>query len=108
MWGAAALMAAEFQRVKVIDGKGASPRIQGDIPAADRYTEMRLSAPGAALTAELDDHAGPMVATFDGECTEPTVLPARGPFLPGNGPAGIPEGWATQSPPQNRPDCMAA
>ena len=58
MYGAAALMAAEFQRVKVIDGQGAFPRIQGDIPAADRYTEMRLSAPGAALTAELDDHAG--------------------------------------------------
>ena len=57
MYGAAALMAAEFQRVKVIDGQGAFPRIQGDIPAADRYTEMRLSAPGAALTAELDDHA---------------------------------------------------
>ena len=50
MYGAAALMAAEFQRVKVIDGQGAFPRIQGDIPAADRYTEMRLSAPGAALT----------------------------------------------------------
>ncbi|PRC59616.1 topoisomerase IV, partial [Mycobacterium sp. ITM-2017-0098] len=38
MYGAAALMAAEFQRVKVIDGQGAFPRIQGDIPAADRYT----------------------------------------------------------------------
>jgi len=49
MYGAAALMAAEFQRVKVIDGQGAFPRIQGDIPAADRYTEMRLSAAGAAL-----------------------------------------------------------
>ena len=57
MYGAAALVAAEFQRVKVIDGQGAFPRIQGDIPAADRYTEMRLSAPGAALTAELDARA---------------------------------------------------
>ena len=66
MYGAAALMAAEFQRVKVIDGQGAFPRIQGDIPAADRYTEMRLSAPGAALTSELNDHAVPMVSTFDG------------------------------------------
>jgi len=67
MYGAAALLAAEFQRVKIIDGQGAFPRIQGDVPAADRYTEMRLSPAGAALTAELDDHAVPMVDTFDGE-----------------------------------------
>ena len=47
MYGAAALLAADFQRVKIIDGQGAFPRIQGDIPAADRYTEMRLSPAGA-------------------------------------------------------------
>lgn len=108
MYGAAALMAAEFQRVKVIDGQGAFPRIQGDIPAADRYTEMRLSAPGAALTAELDDHAVPMVQTFDGEWTEPTVLPAQWPVLLCNGAVGIAEGWATKVPAHNPREIMAA
>ena len=108
MYGAAALMAAEFQRVKVIDGQGAFPRIQGDIPAADRYTEMRLSAPGAALTAELDDHAVPMVSTFDGEWTEPTMLPAQWPVLLCNGAVGIAEGWATKVPAHNPREIMAA
>ena len=108
MYGAAALMAAEFQRVKVIDGQGAFPRIQGDIPAADRYTEMRLSAPGAALTAELNDHAVPMVQTFDGEWTEPTMLPAQWPVLLCNGAIGIAEGWATKVPAHNPREVMAA
>ena len=108
MYGAAALMAAEFQRVKVIDGQGAFPRIQGDIPAADRYTEMRLSAPGAALTAELNDHAVPMVQTFDGEWIEPTVLPAQWPVLLCNGAVGIAEGWATKVPAHNPGEVMAA
>ncbi|MFA5708998.1 DNA gyrase subunit A [Mycolicibacterium sp.] len=108
MYGAAALMAADFQRVKVIDGQGAFPRIQGDIPAADRYTEMRLSAPGAALTAELDSHAVPMVPTFDGEWTEPTWLPAQWPVLLCNGAVGIAEGWATRVPAHNPREVMAA
>ncbi len=108
MYGAAALLAADFQRVKIIDGQGAFPRIQGDIPAADRYTEMRLSAAGAALTAELADHAVPMVDTFDGEWIEPTVLPARFPVLLVNGAVGIAEGWATKVPAHNPRDVMAA
>ena len=108
MYGAAALLAADFQRVKIIDGQGAFPRIQGDIPAADRYTEMRLSPAGAALTAELADHAVPMTETFDGEWTEPTVLPARFPVLLVNGAVGIAEGWATKVPAHNPREVMAA
>ncbi|HPX36714.1 MAG TPA: DNA gyrase subunit A [Mycobacterium sp.] len=108
MYGAAALLAADFQRVKIIDGQGAFPRIQGDIPAADRYTEMRLSAAGAALTAELADHAVPMTETFDGEWIEPTVLPARFPVLLVNGAIGIAEGWATKVPAHNPRQVMAA
>lgn len=108
MYGAAALLAADFQRVKIIDGQGAFPRIQGDIPAADRYTEMRLSPAGAALTAELADHAVPMTTTFDGEWTEPTVLPARFPVLLVNGAVGIAEGWATKVPAHNPREVMAA
>jgi DNA gyrase subunit A len=108
MYGAAALLAADFQRVKIIDGQGAFPRIQGDIPAADRYTEMRLSPAGAALTAELADHAVPMAATFDGEWVEPTVLPARFPVLLVNGAVGIAEGWATKVPAHNPREVMAA
>ena len=107
MYGAAALLAADFQRVKIIDGQGAFPRIQGDIPAADRYTEMRLSAAGAALTAELADHAVPMTETFDGEWIEPTVLPARFPVLLVNGAIGIAEGWATKVPAHNPRQVMA-
>ena len=108
MYGAAALLAADFQRVKIIDGQGAFPRIQGDVPAADRYTEMRLSPAGAALTAELADSAVPMTATFDGEWVEPTVLPARFPVLLVNGAVGIAEGWATKVPAHNPRDVMAA
>jgi DNA gyrase subunit A len=108
MYGAASLLAADFQRVKIIDGQGAFPRIQGDIPAADRYTEMRLSAAGAALTAELADHAVPMTETFDGEWVEPVVLPARFPVLLVNGAVGIAEGWATKIPAHNPRDVMAA
>lgn len=108
MYGAAALLAADFQRVKIIDGQGAFPRIQGDIPAADRYTEMRLSAAGAALTAELADHAVPMTETFDGEWIEPSVLPARFPVLLVNGAIGIAEGWATKVPAHNPRQVMAA
>ena len=108
MYGAAALLAADFQRVKIIDGQGAFPRIQGDIPAADRYTEMRLSPAGAALTAELADNAVPMKETFDGEWVEPTVLPARFPVLLVNGAVGIAEGWATKVPAHNPRDVMAA
>lgn len=108
MYGAAALLAADFQRVKVIDGQGAFPRIQGDIPAADRYTEMRLSAAGAALTAELDDHAVQMVETFDGEWVEPVVLPAQFPVLLCNGAIGIAEGWATKVPAHNPRQVMVA
>lgn len=108
MYGAAALLAADFQRVKIIDGQGAFPRIQGDIPAADRYTEMRLSPAGAALTAELADHAVPMTETFDGEWVEPLVLPARFPVLLVNGAIGIAEGWATKVPAHNPREVMTA
>ena len=108
MYGAAALLAADFQRVKIIDGQGAFPRIQGDTPAADRYTEMRLSPTGAALTSELGDHAVPMTDTFDGEWIEPAVLPAQFPFLLCNGAVGIAEGWATKVPAHNPREVMAA
>ena len=108
MYGAAALLAADFQRVKIIDGQGAFPRIQGDIPAADRYTEMRLSPAGAALTAELADNAVPMIETFDGEWIEPVVLPARFPVLLVNGAVGIAEGWATKVPAHNPREVMTA
>lgn len=60
------------------------------------------------MTAELDDHAVPMVSTFDGEWTEPTVLPARWPVLLCNGAVGIAEGWATKVPAHNPREIMAA
>ena len=69
---------------------------------------MRLSPPGAALTAELSDHAVPMAETFDGEWVEPVVLPARFPVLLCNGAVGIAEGWATKIPAHNPREVMAA
>src|SRR5260370_18962174 len=108
MQGPAGALAAEYQREKVLDGQGATPRSQGDFPAADRYTEMRLSAPGAALTAELNDHAVPMEQTFDGEWIEPTVLPAQWPVLLFNGPVGIAQGWSTNVPAHNPREVMSA
>lgn len=102
MYGAAAPAGRRFPAGEDHRRAGGVPRIQGDIPAADRYTEMRLSAAGAALTAELADHAVPMTETFDGEWIEPTVLPARFPVLLVNGAIGIAEGWATKVPPTTR------
>ena len=67
-----------------------------------------LAARGAALTAELDDHAVPMVSTFDGEWVEPTMLPAQWPVLLCNGAMGIAEGWATKVPAHNPREVMAA
>lgn len=107
VYGAAALMAARFQRVRLIDGQGAFPRVQGDIPASPRYTEMRLSPEGYELLRELNDHAVDMVPTFDGETTEPRILPSRFPALLVNGAVGIAEGWATKTPAHNPREVLA-
>ena len=101
VYGAGALLAAYYQRTRLIDGQGSFPRVQGDIPASPRYTEMRLSQEGYELVRELSEHSVSMVPTFDGEMLEPTVLPSRFPVLLVNGAVGIAEGYSTKVPAHN-------
>lgn len=106
VYGAGALLAAYFQRTRLIDGQGAFPRVQGDVPASPRYTEMRLSAEGYELVRELSEHCVDMVPTFDGEMVEPRVLPSRFPVLMVNGSVGIAEGYSTKIPAHNPRDVV--
>lgn len=101
VYGAAALLAAHFQRTRLVDGQGSFPRVQGDIPASARYTEMRLSPEGHELVRELTEHSVTMVPSFDGELLEPTVLPSRFPVLLVNGAVGIAEAYSTKVPAHN-------
>lgn len=101
VYGAAALLAAHFQRTRLVDGQGSFPRVQGDIPASARYTEMRLSPEGNELVRELTEHSVSMVPSFDGELLEPVVLPSRFPVLLVNGAVGIAEAYSTKVPAHN-------
>lgn len=101
VYAAAALLAAHFQRTRLVDGQGSFPRVQGDVPASPRYTEMRLSPEGYELVRELTEHSVNMVPTFDGELLEPTVLPSRFPVLLVNGAVGIAEAYSTKVPAHN-------
>lgn len=107
MYGAGALLAAHYQRTRLIDGQGSFPRVQGDVPASARYTEMRLSPEGYELVRELSEHSVTMVPTFDGEMLEPTVLPSRFPVLLVNGAVGIAEGYSTKTPAHNPREVIA-
>ncbi|MHC8509527.1 MAG: DNA topoisomerase IV subunit A [Rhodospirillales bacterium] len=95
-------LAQEFaQRYPLIDGQGNFGSIDGDNAAAMRYTEARLTAAAAALMEGIDENAVDFRATYDGEDSEPAVLPARFPNLLANGSAGIAVGMATSIPPHN-------
>lgn len=107
VYGAGALLAAHYQRTRLIDGQGSFPRVQGDIPASPRYTEMRLSPEGYELVRELSEHSVKMVPTFDGEMVEPWVLPSRFPVLLVNGAVGIAEGYSTKVPAHNPREIIA-
>lgn len=96
VYGAASLMAAHYQRTRLINGKGSFPKIQGDVAASPRYTEMKLSPEGYELVRELSEHSVDMLPTFDGELQEPVVLPSRYPVLLVNGAVGIAEGFSTK------------
>jgi topoisomerase-4 subunit A len=95
-------LAQDFsQRYPLIDGQGNFGNVDGDNPAAMRYTESRLSAVAQAMLDGLDEDAVDFRATYDGEDREPVVLPARFPNLLANGAAGIAVGMATSIPPHN-------
>jgi DNA gyrase subunit A len=88
-------------RYPLIDGQGNFGSVDGDPPAAMRYTEARLSAIAEELLFDIDKNTVNFRDNFDGTYKEPTVLPARLPNLLLNGAAGIAVGMATNIPPHN-------
>ena len=95
-------LAQEFAvRYPLVDGQGNFGNIDGDNPAAMRYTEARLTAVASALLDGIDQDTVDFRATYDGEEEEPVVLPARFPNLLANGATGIAVGMATNVPPHN-------
>ncbi len=95
-------MAQEWSfRYPLVDGQGNFGSIDGDAPAAMRYTEARLAPAAAELLADIDRDTVPFVPNFDESLQEPVVLPARLPNLLINGASGIAVGMATNIPPHN-------
>ncbi len=95
-------MAQDFSlRYPLIDGQGNFGSIDGDPPAAMRYTECRLTKIAEELLADLDKETVDFMDNFDGSEVEPVVLPAKLPNLLINGSAGIAVGMATNIPPHN-------
>lgn len=88
-------------RVPLVDGQGNFGNIDGDNPAAMRYTESRLTDAAALLLEGIDEDAVDFRETYDGESLEPVVLPAAFPNLLANGATGIAVGMATSIPPHN-------
>ena len=96
-------------RYPVVEGQGNFGNIDGDNPAAMRYTESRLTEVAKALLNGIDEDAVDFRATYDGEEREPVVLPGGFPNLLANGAAGIAVGMATSIPPHNAGEvCSAA
>ena len=94
-------------RLPLIDGHGNFGSLD-DGPAAPRYTEARLAASALALTADLDEDTVDFAPNYDYTLTEPEVLPAAFPNLLVNGAAGIAVGMATNMPPHNLVEVVAA
>jgi DNA gyrase subunit A len=95
-------MAQDFSmRLPLIDGQGNFGSVDGDPPAAMRYTESRLAPPSMALLADIDKDTVDFQPNYDGSEREPVVLPARFPNLLVNGAGGIAVGMATNIPPHN-------
>lgn len=95
-------MAQDFSmRYTLIDGQGNFGSVDGDSPAAYRYTECRLERIASEMLADIDKETVDFVPNYDGKEREPTVLPTRIPNLLINGSAGIAVGMATNIPPHN-------
>ena len=88
-------------RAPLIDGQGNFGSVDGDPPAAYRYTEARLTPLAESMMRDIDKDTVEFVENFDGNTTEPTVLPTAIPNLLVNGAAGIAVGMATNIPPHN-------
>ena len=95
-------MAQDFSlRYPLVDGQGNFGSVDGDNAAASRYTEIRLSKIAHEMLEDIDKDTVDFVPNYDGQETEPTVLPARIPNLLINGSSGIAVGMATNIPPHN-------
>jgi len=95
-------MAQDFSlRYPLIDGQGNFGSIDGDPPAAMRYTEIRMSKLAAELLADIDKETVDFVPNYDESLVEPSVLPSKFPNLVVNGSSGIAVGMATNIPPHN-------
>jgi DNA gyrase subunit A len=95
-------MAQNFSMsLPLLDGQGNFGSMDGDNPAAMRYTEVRMDKPSAFLLADIDKDTVNFQDNYDGKDQEPTVLPARFPNMLVNGAGGIAVGMATNIPPHN-------
>nr|WP_302599256.1 DNA gyrase subunit A [uncultured Cellulosilyticum sp.] len=102
IYGAMVRMAQDFStRYPLVDGQGNFGSIDGDSPAAMRYTEARMSKMTALMLADIDKETVDFRPNFDESSKEPCVLPARFPNLLVNGSSGIAVGMATNIPPHN-------
>jgi DNA gyrase subunit A len=102
VYDALARMTQDFSlRYPLVDGQGNWGSVDGDSPAAMRYTECRLSPIAAEMLADIDKETVDFAGNFDDTEQEPTVLPARVPNLLINGATGIAVGMATNIPPHN-------
>lgn len=109
VYDALARMAQDFSmRLPLIDGQGNFGSVDGDPPAAMRYTEVRMAKVADALTQDIDKETVSFQANYDGSEKEPVVLPARFPNLLVNGSGGIAVGMATNIPPHNLRELVAA
>ena len=85
----------------LLDGQGNFGSMDGDNPAAMRYTEVRMDRPAQSLLADIEKETVDFQPNYDGKDLEPTVLPARFPNMLVNGAGGIAVGMATNIPPHN-------
>ncbi len=110
IYDALARLAQDFSvRYPLIDGQGNFGNIDGDNPAADRYTEARLTEIAVQLLDGIDEDTVDFRPNYDGRELEPVVLPANFPNLLANGASGIAVGMATNIPPHNAGElCDAA
>ncbi|KEO60241.1 DNA topoisomerase IV subunit A [Thioclava indica] len=109
IYDAMARLAQDFaMRYPLVNGQGNFGNIDGDNPAASRYTEARLAHPSEALLDGLAENAVDYRPNYDGTLEEPIVLPAAFPNLLANGASGIAVGMATNIPPHNLDELVQA
>ena len=102
IYDALARMAQEFSlRYPLVDGQGNFGSVDGDPPAAMRYTEARMAPVAEELLADIDEDTVDFESNYDDRLTEPAVLPAKVPNLLVNGASGIAVGMSTKIPPHN-------